>query len=929
MPSPFYRKSEIGHGERGMRSNLQPRQELYETTAYEKHVFVDARPTFDLNSWTVESGNCYRASTSTLSFDGVQLDVVRVRYEGGWLTRVQTLALCVSTSGTYFFDPDDITTLRCYVNLGGTNPNTQNVVIALGVYVSNIPANEPSFGADLLTDGAFEVWGRGPELTSWVESQTGTGTSFAQTVPPEVWSGAFALRLTATSSSTLGATTQVLQNTASACVPGKTYWLEGYYKTDAFQTGLTAGVAVGDNTSNLYVGDDGRTPVSGVTIVPLTNTQGKWRRFSFCFVYPEAGTGNLSVILRMTVDTAASAGGVVFDVCKLRRVWRFNYYYPWLPPGGCPALNVGRPDAYFGEWQIGLGSMKWLQQDRKLDTLISQLNWPGSELVVRQGGRFPSSVGDEVLFDDAGFRYVGIVDRADVNDQEANLALRDQRELLKLELPLDSYNQASLVNLEPRFVGRPRQLIFGLVSNLTPTKVDNSSTGLPIYEVAANADLSSGTPIVRVFIDEDAAKRRDTTRAVQLVSAEWDSPAAGRVRLLEHPGVIEILAGVNDALDLVVGGVTREVFLTPGLYKMTANGNVSTGLIPQVESKLDALPDPDFTVSISTSTWKVTIATAAASLTLLQDTGVNRHRSAYKTLGFTSATDTAGVSQVGDTALYDSTKVNAFVVRMDNVRGPSDDGSGTYTGTPSALIEKAPDIAYYLLRAVLLFDPSLIDVASVAACRAGAPDALSVCIGGLAGTQSGSRERLATIFSRLEAGAGMDILLKLNTWYMQIRDDVPPSDIVDLYDRDFLLNSYSAWLETADVFYSLRLKYAQDPSEGTWREEQVFPGGTYFVPFNHGTWEEKVFETYLTDGVAAANRVNVLAAVALQPVRHFTFKVRGKAYELIPGGKIRSNRTRGLKDPAGTNDPVVMRVLSKQDDSEGHESTIVAMTDIG
>lgn len=949
--------SDIGHGALGLRSGIPGRSELFETSAYEKQTFLECRPVKTVSGWTLESGTTWRAPAGFV-YLSVVLDVVWMRTSLGRLNRTETLIQTTLTQGSYFYDPDasagswtwdggafwDSTPVWdsdpvLYVNLpGGIDPSTIIVNAVLGIFIGNFAVPQPNLSrVDDLFDGSFEESGsRGDPFANW---QEGLGTNLTvDGDTSDFKDGARSAKFIGTDTPN-GQAATLDQEILSVAVPGKIRWWAGWYKTDERNpAGFDLKLSVGDATTGNWLQQDGRT-YGAQTYYTLTPTHGVWRRAVFCFIQPP-GAGDMTVSFKFENASGATATGFAWvDGWRCRRVFRFNDYYPWLPSDGLPTLQVARPDGYFGEWNIGLGSLRLLNHSGALNEVFTRFNWIGQEIVVRSGGRFPGLGGSEVLFDDLALSYVALPTKVERTEAEAVIPVRDQRELLKIELPLDSYGTHNYPGVEQRFNGRPIPLLYGICSILTPTQVDvvigGSAAELPIYDVGSNARLDEGAPTVRVFVDEESAAKQLLARSVLLTSSEWNIESGTNnhgFRFTEYPGPIEIEVGVNDMLDVTVDGNVREVLLTPGLYRLEANGSTAFGFLPHVESKLDALPDLDFTVSVSAGEYKPRISYSGTTLDLLIDSGVNKHRSAWKTLGFTGKDDLTGaLLYEADTPVYTAERVADFVTRLYNVHGEHDDPSGTYTGVADALIEKPGDIAYHLLRSIVGFDPSQFDLASLAAARLETESAApcDVVVGALANGRPKGREAMATVISRLETGGKLDVLLKGTIWTFTPRDDATPSDIVDLYDRDFILDTFHDWLQDSDTYYVVRVLYGQDPSEGTWRKIQTNPGGGDFVPQTHGRWEAADFQTYLRNYSDALNRLSSLAAIAIAPIRHYGFKVRGKAFDVPPGGKLRNNRTKGMTDPNGVIEPRVIRILSKIDNAETHESDIIAMTDIG
>lgn len=954
----------IGHTEYGLRTGLRPRGQLYLTGGYQRHVYVDCRPDKRVTGWTLLSGTTWQAPAGFF-YDNQVLDVVRCRSNLGYLRRRETLAQCQANQGSYYFDPeaaaslwnwDDGSTLWdtggvtwdsdpvLYVNLpGGVNPNDNVVVAIVGIYVSNVEVVQPSFGDDLTTDPGLEAYsgGRFPTLTNYTSALAGTGLDQGRE-GVDVMQGQFASNITATAASA-GATFALSQDLPGGVVPGKPYWFEGFYKTNETNPlDLFPQIAIGDYVGNRWVRENGRS-ATVTQYHTLPQTYGEWLRWSFPFIMP-TGAGDLRLLFRVLNTTAGSSGVVRWDMIRVRRIWRWNYYYPWLPPGGLPAVDVGRKDGFYGNWTYGLGDMKMLNAPAqggggKLNSIFTRFNWMGQEIVVRSGGRFPGG-GNEVLFDNVGVRYVGLAGDQKLNDQYATVPMAEQRDTLKLQIPLDTYNTTNYPAVHPRWSGRGRGIVFGnSVDNLTPTRIGLRTDGLPIMEVAARCDLTSGSPKVRVYVDENAAAIRNLNRAVTPTSAETPTTgilgnASGTFLFNEVPGPFEILGADNDALEFRGDGVDYVAYLTPGLYRLTANGNAAQGLVPHVESKLDGTPAADFTVDVVVvgTNHFVRITYAGAALTLRTGSNVitDKHRSAWKTLGFTSTTDLTGaLTYTADTPIWTAANEEKLVVRVDEVCGVADDGAGTYTGTPGARIVYGPDISYYLLRDVLKFGDHQFNLADLTAARAAATQELQLIVGALdKGRHEApeSRKTLAEYFTQIETSNRMDIYIDSGQWRWQVRDGVVPSSILTVEDQDIIQGSWETWLEKQDVFYVVAVQYLKDPSEGTWRSSQATNAGT---PYEHGRWEDRTFPTCLKQYGDVLNLLYSLAAQAVAPIRHFRFITQGKTFEVPVGQKLRHNRSEGMTNPDGVVGPVVMRLLGKRDDAQGHRSEVRGMTDVG
>jgi hypothetical protein len=928
--------SPVGHGDFGLRSGLRDRKRLYETGTYSKHVYVDARPSRRVTGWTSVSGPLWSAPFEPVFpiTDGQPLDVVRVRTSAGFLTRAEDLTMCEASPGTFYFDPKNPTELAVHLPLG-EDPRDHHVSARMLFCLSNVPVVQPHFGDDLTIDPSFEAWTLG--LTSTLDAYTVVPGAVLEAVPSEgAKDGKYMVEVFANSAPD-GDVLTIEPATAVYALPGEMYWLEGWYNTPAgTPPGVLIELAVGDSSTNRYKLEDGRSEAVGETFLPLKHTNGEWCRFSFPLIYPTDSAQAGRYVLRVTNDTGAAFGGtyVWFDLVRWRRMWRWNYYQPWLPPGGLPAIDVGRKDAYYGDWTFGLGTMRVLNHDRRLNPLFTHFNWLGNEAVIRGGGRFPGG-GQEVLFDDCEPRYVGIMGRVSLKDDAAEIPMAEQRSQLNFRVPSTTYNLAAYPDVEARFDGRPVPMLFGSeIDNLTPTRTDRRSDGLPIMHVGAGARLDVGSPRVRVYADSAAAAMRDLTRAVTPTSSEWVTLDNETIRFEEVPGPFEVPPEA-DALDVRADGVDYTAFLTHGLYRLEANGSTSAGLVPHVESRLDAIAGAaDFTVDVvvvgTDHFVRVTYSGAAFTIRTGSGPGDNKHRSAWASLGFTGNTDRTGsLSYTADTPIWTQDDSDAMVVRLDKVSGVCDDAAGTYTGTPDAPIVKGPDVTYYMLRAMVGFDPVYLDERSLADARLASTEELEVILAPLDKGRHRSVKDLPTIqqtFDVVANSCGLHVYLDRGKWRWQVLADDEPTDIITVTDRDIVEGSWNSYLDPTDVYRTVRVLWRQDPSEGTWRSaEATNTEALYEV----GTMAERDFPTFLREPTDVGSRLSNLAAVAIMPIRHFELETQGATYETVPCGKIYIARTEGMTSPTEeTFVPVRVRILRKMDNAESHRSRLLAITDV-
>ena len=181
-----------GHGAPGLVDNLRTFADLVEDSGASRRPYLEFFPGAALTTtWTVNSGAAYQYQGQiNFTFSGVLLDIGKVETSLGELTRVETLAECISTAGTFYavamfgappetiphwddgstlWDAggvtwDHVTFMDLYVHLAGdANPNSATVVPLLGLFFGTKGEVHPLLGPEKLTNGGFE------SLTGWLE----------------------------------------------------------------------------------------------------------------------------------------------------------------------------------------------------------------------------------------------------------------------------------------------------------------------------------------------------------------------------------------------------------------------------------------------------------------------------------------------------------------------------------------------------------------------------------------------------------------------------------------------------------------------------------------------------------------------------------------------------------------------------------------
>jgi len=907
--------SDVGHGALGVRYGLRPMRDLLGETSGQRHVWAELRPKKVLSSvsWTSGGGGTYYYQAVGATFDGVMLPVVGVKTLTETLTQLEYgRALTV---GTWEAAGDWV-----YVRLtGDADPAATTVIVELGIHVGSHGVVQPVLGNDRLANGTMEAW-TGSTLDGWTIYNPGSGLTLDKTTNDPL-QGVYAARLTATSGTGYCAVYQDF----TTLVPGATYRASGAYRiTNATIAGTGIGVSfyIYDSIS-LSLSPDGRTVIASAPIISDFYEAREWRRFSFDFICPSWAP----LTFRVQMDiTGTQTGTVDFDDLKLQPVHRLAYHEPIIAEGALPTITATLPDAFYGAASVGLGRLGLLNGGGRLEPLIAAYDWHNAAAVVRVGGRFPNG-GNEILLDDCPVVVSGRLANPVVADGFVSFDFQDDRQILKQTLPrrfLD-FN----TNLAEVDQGRPRPLPFGPVRNSRPPRVDLAANGCGIYELADPLYGSTRTPgsnDVYCYLLEEAADKQDATRRVDLKSQDFSfTTATNRLEILND--VAPKLVTVDNLwLDFNVGGAALLALVPTGLYLPgLRSGGAYTGsayLCNKIATAMNTVAGTaDITCTLSASTHKYTIAKGAGTLQLLCSTGLNRDSSIWGLIGFATSADLTGaLTYTGGTAVFEA--ADQHVIRIAHsgfTAGYADDGSGTYTGSASAAIQKAPDVAYWLLRVAMGLTSSQLDAASFVAARAGA-STLAAYIGALG---EGQRTlELREILERIGAGSHVDIVSEAGVWYWRARSaGTVPSPVVDVLESDIL--DFAGLYDVEDNYQIIRVAYSQDASTGKSKTKEN--SVTSKAGLRYGRPEQRTWQTYLSADADATNRATAIATLAGAKPRRFELTVRGKALLLPVGSKCRITRSRGL----GTTPPsaLLVRILGKTDDWMNWTSRILVIED--
>jgi hypothetical protein len=929
--------SDVGHGALGLRDNLRPLSELLGETSGQRHVWVELRLAKLITGWAFAGSGTYVAGVSLASWDGAAREVMGVKTAAETLTRVETLAACLAQDGTFYVAIDAPLTIwdgglttwdsgattwdqppLLYVHLtNGANAAETDIVAQFGLFVGTHGVWQPMLGQDKLTDGGLEAWASATDLTSWTEAAVGAGGGVVNRDSTIVRQGTYSCRIDGSLNAAGG---RAISQASLTGVGGAHYRASGYYQTDpANPAGVAAALRVG--LSGSYLLADGLNTTAAATGVALANTAGEWRRFVFDFRCPSDTAALELAWLAYNSTGGALSGTVRFDALRLQRIYRFELAEPLLTLDGVPTLDAARQDAFFGPVGVALGQLAIANGGGRFEPLLASFDWTNQEAIIRLGGRFPNG-GNEVLFDDCGVQAVGLMADPAVSDSRVSVQLEDARQRLRPSIPTRYYTLAEFGNLADADKGRVRPLVLGTVLGIRPARIGINSSGYGTYEVADVSDSPAGMKrwgvnarfFTHLYTDEDAARKHDTNAELQISYSPGEilgDEITGRFEVLQDVRVVR-LSYENNVIDFDIGGSALKATQTPGIWTLQGWGDFI------VEDQMNAVAGvSDISISYDVATNKFTISKGAGTLNLRCATGANRGNSMYGVLGFSSAVDRTGsLSYLGDSAVSEG--VEQHVIRVD-AKGFIDDASGTYTGTPSALIEKAPDVALYLLNRHLGVPLSSIDLPSLVAARAAHPAPLSVYLGALSNGTGGSSVSAFEMLEKIENGAGADISLEGDVWRWRTRDASVPADVVDLFEYDLL--SWEAGYNAQDCYSVVRVAYGQDPTSGA---DIVTQQTRSEVGVRFGRPDQRTFPTYLASAGDAEARLAAFSAEAATKRARFRFRAKGKLLLTAVGAKVRLTRSKGL-DETGALSGVLARILRKNDDVGAWASDVEAI----
>lgn len=928
--------STIGHGALGLRDNLKTFSAFMEDSVSRKDVTVECRPGEVVKQWSPAGSGAYVAPLD-FTRGGVRLDVVSVRTASDpELVRVETLAVCQATPGSYFYDPDQVFSspqlvfdtgafdsglywdqfAELYVHLSdGSDPTLTTVVANFGLYFASRAMIQPNLGPTLLVDGDFENWTNPTTPSSWSIGAVGdavsfqwdntawdSGLRFDQTLATAiaqdtatVYKNASALRLSLSNASP-GAAAQVYQ-AVSGLVAGKRYRLSVYYLTPAASpAGVSAALRVTDVTGANDLYRDGRsTAGSGVA---LTTTGGEWRRATFDFVAPSSSVRVYVALLNQSGGVAS--GQAWFDVVSLQRIFRFNYYEPRVLPQSIPALSTGSKDVFFGGKQIGQATIQLINTDGGLERDAGAWDWLNHDVLVNAGAEFKD--GQEILYDEWRQQFTGRVQQLTCDDHLLSLNSQDIRVFFHIQLPDLTYNDQSLPNMDPGSIGKPIPIWFGQKANITPVRIDLEATWgkYGVYQLADMSRAPAGLfSVDRVFAYTSSQMARDkrTDQRLTLVAGVSYSVNlnAAKITLLEDVGPY-VIDTTNNLLDFDIGGGALLATLTPGLY-------TSSGLAAHIATVMSNAAAVSINCAYSNATSIFTISKPSGTLNLRNQSGAHASAGPWAKVGFNRSTDRTGaLSYAGDNATFQDNEKN-FFLRVDG-KGYADTSSGKYTGTPGALITVAADICQMLFERFLKKPYWLVDQASFSNARNLAPQACTIYLTAQTSTQ--------TVFDSLEYSNAANIIIDgSGAIYYYVYDGSIPASTPTLYDRDFI--GFQTDVAVIDVYQTVIVQHDQDPSTGQYITRQASDPSV--VP-RFGRTEPRTLATWLKSSDTAQVLANRLLTLAQRPARKIHVITKGKLFDREVGTKVKLIRQRAT-DANGALSGQAFRILNITKNPQG------------
>jgi len=537
------------NGAYGLRDNVRTYKDLVEDASWAKVVLAELYPGEPVTSWANVSGDVY-VGAARRRHDGVRLDIMGVDTLLGRLTRSTVSDPTTLAAGEYWYNVDaDVADISwddnvtryddgtshwdefvaVYVRLpDGSNPENTEVEVEYFLAFASRAETHPVLGTNRVSNGSFETYSTpgvpGGTFTGWTyAANAAAGGTVTIEEDAEPYLGDAAARITLENVPFRGGS---IYQDMGAVVAGQSYRVSGAYKVTGAARAM---VSVRDDAAAWYADTTGREASSGALAdVSLTETpDGEWRRFTWDFVAPAAGTLRVYLLAYAYNNGAASGevpamgnGSVSWDDIQARPIHRMAHYAPRITAANVPTISTASNDVFFGGKQIGVGGVAFLNHDAFFETL-STLDWVNRRCVLKVGGAYLADDGGDpepIPVDEYRTAFTGLVQNVKVDDVEFALDIQDIRAAYFRSVPTRAYTVADFPNAAPADEGRPRALWFGRKTHVRPIRYASGAT-YGLYELADCTDAPNGiTELAQVwsYVDKTAADSRDNTRRMLL-----------------------------------------------------------------------------------------------------------------------------------------------------------------------------------------------------------------------------------------------------------------------------------------------------------------------------------------------------------------------------------------------------------------------------
>ena len=174
---------------------------------------------------------------------------------------------------------------------------------------------------------------------------------------------------------------------------------------------------------------------------------------------------------------------------------------------------------------------------------------------------------------------------------------------------------------------------------------------------------------------------------------------------------ITVVPSAVFSVGVVDGNNVEQTIITSGTVGGSATANMIASVYGGIRIRLHTTSNAGYTLGYYIG---------GKSASYLVSNTVSKTGAATKT---GSASKTGSATKTGTVSLSSISSAEKIIgdAILVTGRGYADDGSGTYTGTPNALIEKPADVMHHLARFVSSVPSNRIDAASFQAARADAP----------------------------------------------------------------------------------------------------------------------------------------------------------------------------------------------------------------